>query len=83
MQRERRLQVLTQGHNSFDMSVEAVHDNVSRYLPEAGLHSEAIHSQSSLVMERGALQCKHASVLQNISVFSKHMSSSPVFSPSF
>lgn len=52
MQVERQLQVLIQGHNSFDMSVEAVHDNVSSYMPEPWLHSEAIHPHSSLVRGR-------------------------------
>lgn len=50
MQGERQLQVLIGGHNSFDKSVEAVHDNVRRYLPEPWLHSEAIHPHSSLVL---------------------------------
>jgi len=40
---EGRVQLWDQitGHNSFDMSVWAVHDNVCRYLPEPQLHSGA------------------------------------------
>lgn len=45
MQGERQLQVLMQGHNSFDMSVEAMHDNMCHYLPEPRL-AQRSHSST-------------------------------------